>query len=215
LECDGVLLNPEPWYWAGYSAVCAELGAARLDRASFWRAVRRGAQAAELLPGAKPARVQEYRSRIGTCLESPEATAALEPHAGMAAALERLRKHGRCSLVSTGGDRDGRQRVLDAADLSVHFDQMKALLADRARRVEQLRQLGQAERQSLVAVAGESLLLAAEEADLFVVGVAGGACTADRLRRFGARCVFSDLAELAACVEAGGAELEAAGFAAM
>jgi len=213
LECDGVVLNPEPSYWAGYSSVCAELGAARLDRASFWRAVRRGAQAGELLPGAKPARVQEYRSRIDACLESPEVMAAMAPHAGVGVALERLRKNGRCSLVSMGGNREGRQRVLDAADLSVHFDQMKALSADRARRVEQLRQLGQAERGCLVAAAGESLLLAAEEADLFVVGVAGGACTSDRLRRFGARCVFNSLEQFVACVESGGAELEAAGFA--
>jgi hypothetical protein len=63
-----------------------------------------------------------------------------------------------------------------------------------------------------VAAASAPLILAADEAGLFAVGIASGSCTSARLTRTGARCTFGDLSALADCLTSGGEALRAAGL---
>ncbi len=212
IDCEGPVLDVQPCHWAGYSAACAELGLARMDPASFWRAVRRGAGDGELVRGAKPAKLRDFRRSFDEHRESDECAGCMQPQPGAAAALGVLRRSGQCILVTLGANARARQAILDAADLSVHFSRMKALSADRGRRVDQLGVLSEGDRHTVVAAASESMILAAEEAGLFAVGVCCGAATAARLARAGARCNFADLAELAECLDRNGDDLVAAGL---
>lgn len=213
LECDGVVLDVQPAYWAAYTAVCAELGAPRIDPAAFWRAIRKGAADGDLVRGVKPTRLRDFRRRFDERLEADEGIAAIEPHSDVGRALATLRQAGECVLVSTGPNRTARQKLLDAANLSVHFSRMKALSEDRGYRIDQLRVLSDGDPQTVVAAASETLILSAEDSELFAAGVASGTCTRPRLTRAGARVVFADLADLAECVAAGADELVSAGLA--
>jgi len=212
LECDGVVLDVQPAYWAAYSAVCREKGMPRLDPAAFWRGIRRRAPDGQLVPGARPAALRAFRGQFDERLESDEMLGRLAPLAEVKPALARLAESGECFLVSTGPNRAARQQAMDRHDLSIHFMRMKALSDNRGYRVDQLRVLAENDPRTVVAAAGDGLILTAEEAGLFAVGVASGPCTAARLTRAGARCTFASLSELADSIAAGGDELVAAGW---
>ncbi|MCP4249543.1 MAG: HAD family hydrolase [bacterium] len=212
LECDGVVLNPEPQYWAAYSVACEALGLPRLDRAAFWRAVRRGTREGQLVRGAKPAQLIEFGRRYSEALDSDAAVAAMAPLSDVAVGLTALGDHGPCYLVSTGPNRQKRQDVLDTHNLAIHFTRMKALSDDRGARTAQLTHLAENNPRCVAACASPSMILAAEAAGLFAVGVGSGACSTSRLTQAGARCVFADAGELADSVAAGARQLVEAGL---
>ncbi len=212
IECDGVLLDSQPAFWEGYCSICAEMGLPKSAPDAYWRAVRRGDPDGELIQGAKPFKLRDYRQRFDEWIETDQAIAAMESHKCAAEAMSRLKDFGECVLVNLGTNREARQAKLDQEGLSIHFSRMKALSPDRGYRVDQLRALCENDPQTVVVAASEALVLIADEAGLFCVGLSCGGCTKARLRRIGARILFADLEALVACVVSGGDELREAGL---
>ncbi|MFQ5490089.1 MAG: HAD family hydrolase [Phycisphaerae bacterium] len=212
IECDGPVLDVQPAHWAAYSTVCRELGLARIEPVDFWRAVRRGDPDGQLVRGAKPLKIREFRRRYDQCLETDEVIAHMQPHDGSGDALRKLAALAQCNLISPAANRQARQQRLDQHDLSIHFTRMKSLSTDRGYRIDQLRTLSEGDHQSLCVVSSASMILACEEADLFTVGVTTGPCSPARLTRTGARCTFASLADLADDLRARSPALSAAGF---
>lgn len=212
IECDGPVLDVQPAHWAAFSAACQELGLARTDASDFWRAVRRGDNDGQLIRGAKPLKIREFRRLYDQHLQSDEIIAAMQPHDDSTAALRSLANLAQCILIGPATNREARQRLLDGHDLSIHFTRMKSLSPDRGYRIDQLRTLAEGDRQTLCAVSSQSMILACEAADLFAVGIANGPCSHERLTRTGARCIFPTLADLAADLSARCPELTSAGF---
>jgi phosphoglycolate phosphatase-like HAD superfamily hydrolase len=206
------LLDLEPAQWHAYQEVCSELNLPKLDRKSFWMAVRRGAQDGELIRGAKLAQQIEFRRRFDEIVETDECVFLAEPIADVDFALSRLRDLGECVLVSKAPNRTARQKLLDSHDLAIHFTQMKALTTQPGLRVDQLQAIAEGDPRTVVAASDDNLILSTERAGLFSAGIASGASVPARLTRAGARCVFADLGELAGSMSRGGAELVAAGL---
>ena len=83
---------------------------------------------------------------------------------------------------------------------------------DRGARTAQLTHLAEGDPRCVAACASPSMILAAEAAGLFAVGVASGACSAARLTQAGARCVFADPSALAESIASGARQLVDAGL---
>ena len=72
IEIEGALLDVVPTHYEAHRRVAAEVGWARLDRATFWRLTRTKGREANLLPGARPVKLKEYYARFEECVESDE-----------------------------------------------------------------------------------------------------------------------------------------------
>ncbi len=207
IEADGPVLDVQPIYWAAYSTAVAEIGQARTDPAAFWRIIRRGDRAGLAVRGANPRQLQLYEARIAELIESDDAVAHGRPQPGVTDALRRLGGRGECVMVTLARNRAGRQKILDAEDLAIHFFQMLGLAAETTRRGDQLRAVVDGDPQVMAAAATPSMVRAAVGADLPVVGVTNGASTGRRLTQAGAQCTFADLPELADELDRGAPEL--------
>ena len=213
LELDGPIVDIEPVYWAAYSRVVAGLGLARKERATFWRALRRGGGVGDMLAGAGPRHIQRFREAFPEALEDDECLAEAVAQPGVADELRALRTGQHVlSLVTLGRNAKARQARLDEHDLSVHFTRMTRLSEDRFQRLAQLKELTEDHPRVLVAASCESLVKLANEADLVVVGISNGPCTARRLGQAGARLTFTNLAHLGGEIATGGGNLIAAGL---
>lgn len=212
IECDGAVLDAQQCYWDAYSTACEELGMPRTDPAGFWRAIRRGAGDQELVQAASGEKLRKFRVLFDSYVVSEKCVGKMNPQPNVKEALEVLRQSGECILIALPCNREVRQKLLDSFGLSEAFTRMKPLAEDRGRRVDQLRELAESDPQAIVAASTEALVIAGEDAGLFVAGIASGTCTRARLTRAGARVTFSDLADLAECLKRGCEELYDAGL---
>ncbi len=204
IELEGPVLNVEPAYWAAYSGAAASVGLARTDRKRFWRAIRRGAGNTEMFTGARPRQLAQYERKLAELLESEECLRQCEAQEGVATALGRLGRHGECVLVTTGRNRDVRQKWLDEEGLSAYFVEMHGLSADPMRRPAQLRQLSSDGGRAMVAAGTAPLARAASEAGLVAIGITAGPANARHLRQAGVDDVCADLDEVAERLDTGG-----------
>ncbi len=211
LEMDGPLFEGEPGYWKSYSDAASALGLPRTDRARFWRLIRSAKPADQWVAGAKPKQIAALKQQFIAGLEHDASLSISVIQPDASEAMRRLAKLANCVLVTRGSNRGARQRLLDAAGLSVHFLEMHGLSAEGGRRVERLKQINAESDVVLVAAASVELVHSASEISLPAVGVSNGACTASRLTQAGAVVVYSDLRELVDELESGGRNLAEAG----
>lgn len=213
IELDGPVIDVEPVYWAAYSRAAGELGLARKHRPDFWRLVRRGAGAGEMLAGARPRHVQRFCESFAALLEDDESWSDAVAQAGVADELRGLRAGQHVlTLVTLGRNAGARQQRLDAHDLAVHFTRMARLAIEPYKRTAQLKELTENHTRVLVAAACEPLVKCANEAGLTAVDVSNGPCSARRLTQAGAALTFGGLNELSEEIARGGRNLLAAGL---
>lgn len=212
IDCDGAVLDTQPAHWEAYSRAVGELGLARTEAAEFWRIVRTGAPLARALRGAVGRHFQTFEQRFAELLETDEVTATCQAQPGARDALAGLVKHGECILVTAGKNRDGRQTLLNANDLSVYFMQMRGLSSQPGPRANQLRELVHDDSRVVVAASTIPVVRAGLDANLLVVGIANGNCTAQRLTQIGAMTTFGDLGELRADLDGGSPQLQRCGL---
>ncbi len=212
IECEGVLFDIAPaWYRAFHDAATAA-GWSRLDQPTFWRLLRKDGLEADLLPGARPAKVEEFRKHFAERLESEEVLALYDPRPDACAALAKLSRHGRHTAVSLGANVAPRRTLIARAGLDRAIPRLEALSPDPRRRPAELRTLATGERRAIVVASTDSLIRSAGAAEMFTVGIADGACLAARLHRAGASIVFPSLEELAASLQKGAVDLIRAGL---
>jgi phosphoglycolate phosphatase-like HAD superfamily hydrolase len=207
IEFEGPIVDVADVYYRLHRDIATELGWSRLDQSTFWRITRREGRGANVLPGAKPAKVKKYHMRFAERLDSDAAVEGYQPQPAIDGALAALSRYGACTTVTIGANAGARQRVLDRANLSSHFLRAQSLAVDPRRRPGELRALAEGDERTVVAGASEAVIRAAAAADLFAVGITSGPCTATRLHRAGAAIVYNDLQELAASLSAGAEDM--------
>ena len=207
IEFEGPIVDVADVYYRLHRDIATELGWSRLDQSTFWRITRREGRGANVLPGAKPAKVEKYHMRLAECLESDAAVEGYQPQPAIDDALTTLARYGACTTVTIGTNAGARRRVLDRANLSRHFLCAQSLHVDPRRRPGELRALAEGDERTVVAAASETVIRAAGGADLFTVGITSGPCTATRLHRAGAAIVYNDLHKLAASLSAGAEDM--------
>lgn len=186
LEVDGVVCHEKARYWHAYCEAVAQVGLARTDEVSFWRAIRTGAGADRLLQQAKPHHLLRFAQAFEASLESPESIALLSPHDGVADWLSRLGHRDRYTFFSTGRFLDGRSSVLGRLGLpGAERGEMVAL--------ERAIDAAGCDGAHVMLVAQRASANKCAAADLRTVGIASGSCIAKRLAGAGALAVYRDL----------------------
>lgn len=212
IELDGPVVDVRPRYYRAHRLVQGELGLASRDADEFWRLVRKGAGAAEIVRPHRPGQLEAYAQRFEAALLSDSLIELDVLQEDAVIHVSALSEVAPCSLVSVRPDRQGIQRLLDRYELWRHFRVLRLLSQDRSVRMSQLTEwIGQAD-QTVAAVASETMVLSAREAGAVVVGMANGACTPRRLRQAGADVVLADLGELLEAVRQSSDELIRAGY---
>jgi len=212
IDLDGPVLDPRKRLLRAYVGVTGTVGRQALAENVAYRLIRSGVPDGQLLRGAKPDELREFRRLFDEAAEQDENITLCEEQAHVGEALTRLKKTGELILVTTGSNRFARQLVLDKLDLSIHFSRMLALSPEANLRVSQLGELADGDDRVVVACASETLARSAHQAHMLPVAIANGACDDIRMTRVGAQLVFADLGELANDVEGGSSKLIQAGL---
>lgn len=212
IEMTGPVVDPKAAYGAAYGDVAAGMSVPRLDLATVWRLIRAGRPCGEWVRGAKPDQLREFQQRFNQALEEDRHIALYSPQPDAVAALNRLKGHGECILITTGSNRAARQTVLDRNDLSIHFTVMRGLPDDTSARARVLKELAEGDERTLLVAASEDVVHAGQMAGLVTCGVSNGTCVSARLARRGASPIFDNLSGLADEIESGAERLIQAGL---
>jgi len=212
VEIDGPVLDVASAWYRAHREAAAGVRWAALDRATFWRLTRKQGREADLLRGAKPVKIKAYHAGFDERLEADEIVATCEPHERMDRELASLASKGSIRLVTLGSNVDARRAVLERHGLMRFVDRIERLAADPRKRPGELRNLAAGEPRSLVVAASDSVIRAAGEAGVAMVGVPRGPCSADRLHRAGADAMLADLESVRTAIAEGSEELERAGL---
>ena len=212
IEFDGPVADIAAVCYEAFVEAAGAVGWSKLDQPTFWRLVRTKGWDANLLPGARPIKIKEYQRVFAERLASDHLVERYVPRPGIAGVLRALAKHGACSLMTTCSNVAGRRKVLERAGLSSYFDRIEALNADPRRRPAELAVLAEGDRRTIVAAAGDILIRAAGEADLFAAGISNGAATKTRLQQAGADVVYADLQAVADSLAVGAPDMIRAGL---
>jgi phosphoglycolate phosphatase-like HAD superfamily hydrolase len=212
LEFDGPVFDVAPLYYDLHCAIAAELGWSQLDRNTYWRITRKHGRNANVLPGARPVKLEAYHTRFTERLETDGSLLAYEPHADIKRALTVFQSHGVCHLITVGSNPQARTRVLGRYELSGLFSEVVGLDAEPRRRPGELRALADGDPRTLVAAASGAIIRAAGAADLLAVGIACGAYGESRLYQAGAALIYRSLHDLAQSLISGAEDLIRAGL---
>ena len=212
VEIDGPVLDVAPAWYRAHREAAAKVGWAALDRPTFWRLTRKQGREANLLRGAKPVKIKAYHAAFNERLEADETVATYESYEGVDRVLASLASKGSVRLVTLGSNVDARRAILKQHDLMRCVERVERLTDDPRKRPGELRILTAGEPRSLVVASGDSLMRAAGEADIPMVGVPRGPCSKDRLHRAGADVMFTDIEDVWAAIAEGSQELERAGL---
>lgn len=212
IEFDGIIADISATWHAAHQRAAKDVGWSRLDQATFWRLTRTKGREADLLPGAREAKLAEYYERFAEHIEGDELLAKASPQEDVAQHLRFLAGKGPCVLVSLGRNVAARAALVQKAGLRSFFAEVQGVSEDPRRRPAELKALAAAEPRTMVVAATDALIRSAGSAELFTVGIPLGSCTAKRLHAAGASIVYDDLAELVASLQSGGGDLVKAGL---
>lgn len=212
VEFDGVLADVRAVYYAAHRCAAGEAGWSRLDESTFWRLIRTKGSQAGFLPGARVGLVASYRTRFELEVEATENIDQFEWRSACADALQRLSRHGSCAGVTVGSNLDARRAVLNRGRIGDFVDRLDGLHEDPRRRPGELTMLATGQPRTMVVAAGDALIRAAGQAQLFCVGVSSGYCSARRLHQAGADLVYTQLEELVDSLDHGAPDLIRAGL---
>jgi len=146
IELDGLVLDIVPSSHATHCAVAGELGWSSLDPATFRRITRKDGRRANILPGAKPNKVEAYHARYEERIETDAAVAAHPPQPDIETALAALGRYGVCSGITLGTNLAARRRWIEKHGLGIHIAEVQALDADPRRRPGALQVLAEGDK---------------------------------------------------------------------
>jgi len=212
IELDGPIFDIAAAHYTAYHEVAGELGWSRLDQTTYWRLVRTKGREADLLPGARPIKVEHYYQAFPSSFESDGNLSKLTPQDDVRTVLAGIAKHGTLAGVTLGTNVKTREMLLDRADLAPLFTDVVALASNPASRATELRSLSGGDPRAVVVAATDELVRSAETSELFCVAISGGTCSKPRLHRASPGVVFTSLAGLLDALETGAAELIDAGL---
>jgi phosphoglycolate phosphatase-like HAD superfamily hydrolase len=212
IEIDGPVLDIAPVWYRVHCDAAADVGWSALDQATFWRLTRKQGREADLLRGAKPAKLKDYLARFDESLEADEVASAQKPVEMIDGVLASLSTKGSICLVTLGWNIQVRRKLLERFNLLRFASRIEQLGADPRKRPGELRALSAGDKRTLVAAASDSVIRAAGEAGIITVGIPRGSCSADRLHRAGADVVFPDLDTLRDAIAEGSEDLTRAGL---
>lgn len=212
LEFDGVLADQHAAWYEAHVAVTQAVGWSRLDAGTFWRAMRTKGRQADILPAARPGKVEEYWSRFDQLLETDDWIGKLQVDKDMPQDLHSLNRHGELQLVTLGGNLSARDKLLVRHQLGQYFKQFERLNADPRRRPAELKALARIDPRTIVVAGSEMLARSASLAELVCVGISSGSCTGPRLFQAGAQVVYKELPELVSSLQNGARDLIQAGL---
>lgn len=212
LEFDGGMFDGGAAWYQAHVEVAAAVGWSKLDKKTFRRVLRKEGWAGDFLHGAAPPKLADYHKQFAERLESPEIIGLCRPWQGMAAMLAALSRYGSIRVITQGSNVAAREHALKRANLLDMADPVAMLNADPRRRGGELRILAENDERSIVAACSDSIIRAADAAELFTVGLSCGPCNAARLHQAGARIVYEDLKSLTDSLASGAADLVRAGM---
>ena len=212
IEIDGPVLDIAPVWHRVHCDAAAHVGWSALDQATFWRLTRKQGREADLLRGAKPAKLKEYYARFDERLETEEIVSGHEPNEKIDGVLASLSTKGSICLVTLGSNIQARRTILERGNLLRFANQVEMLGTDPRKRPGELRVLSAGDKRTLVAASSDFVIRAAGEAGIVTVGIPRGACSVDRLHRAGADVVYQDLDALRDAIAEGSDDLTRAGL---
>ncbi len=212
IELDGPVFDARPWQYAAHVCATKQVGWSRLDEGTFWRTLRKKGTGADLLRGAREAKIKEYASTIATLLEADDALSGLTLHEDIATVLPTLAGHGELIAVSLGTNVSARRAALDRQGVSNLFQDVVPLNPDPKRRPGELRLLAGGARRSLLVSSSDTIVRSGSRAEVFTVGVSTGPCGAPRLHQAGADVVYRHIEELSESLDKGAHDLIQAGM---
>ena len=162
---------------------------------------------ADHLPGASQVKRKDYLDRFDRYLEDSDLVEQYQLQANIDSTMGALAKYGLCHLVTLGRNLDACERVLDRSNLARYFVQRASLNPDPRPRPGELASLANGDPRTLVICSTDSIVRAAGLAELFVVGVSTGVCSAKRLHQAGADVVYAGMSELCESLAAGAQDL--------
>ena len=207
VECDGPIFDVVGAYYAAHVRAAKESSWARLDQARFFRMMKKEGLTTHVLPGAPAGKVNEYHRRLAEALESSDVVRHFAPHEEVKDSLTGLKRFGSICLLTLGRDVETRWAMAEEAGLRGMVESVERLNDDPRRRAGELKALSKGEARGMVVGCSDTLIRAADEAELFTVGLTCGACDESRLHRAGARAVRRDLSALAEELRQGAGEL--------
>lgn len=212
IELDGPILDIAVAHYAAYHDTAGEIGWSRVDQSTYWRLVRTKGRDADLLPGARELKTEQYHDAFPRHFESDANLAKLTARDGIREVLTAIRKHGTVAGVTLGTNLKAREMFLDRAGLSPLFADVVALSPIATGRAAELRNAATGARRAVVVAASDELVRAAANADLFCVGVSSGTCSKPRLHRASPGVVYTSLEGLQESLESGADDLITAGL---
>jgi len=212
VEFDGVLADVVPAWYAAHRAAAEAVGWSRLDEATFRRLIRTKGREADILPGAKQAKLDAYDTEFLKLIEQDASIAALTPQDGLFERFRQFQRFGPIVLVTTGGNIEARRRWVAGQPWSGSVARFERLDPDARKRPVELGVLSEGDERTAVVASSDVLVRSADAAGLFVVGVSTGTCTVKRLQQAGARVVYKALDELTTSLRDGAADLIRAGM---
>ena len=207
IEFDGVVADVIPVCFSAHLQAAAEVGWSRLDETTFRRRTRAKGREANILPGARPAKVKQYYTRFDELVETDEHLSRLRLPDGLGDILRRLTRHGECTMISLGANITLRGDALERAGVATPLSQVVPINVDPRRRPGELTGLAGGDRRTFVVAASDSLVRAGGSASLLTVAVASGMCSVRRLEQAGADLVYREFGDLAESLDTGAQDL--------
>jgi phosphoglycolate phosphatase-like HAD superfamily hydrolase len=212
IEFDGPIFDVgESWY-AAHVQAAHRVSWARLDRERFSRLIRKNGLNADAVPGAPGTKLAEYHRQFAGLLDTPEILRMLTARPGLVTTLTSLAKLGPIVLVTLGTEKLVRMELLRDAGASQYVEELESLNSDPCRRAAELSVLARQQTRALVVACSDSIIRAADQAELFTVGLTGGPFDETLLHRAGVRTVFRTLQAVAEELSRGGPALVQAGL---
>jgi phosphoglycolate phosphatase-like HAD superfamily hydrolase len=216
VEYDGILCDLRKAWYQAYTDAVRAIGLARCDEETFWRLVRSGSDDGQLVRGARPKQLENFRIAFNASLESDATLHLLQLEADVAPIFASMGATYTLVFVTCGANVAARTPVITALNLPA--DALHGLPAGPTSvRADAVSTLARADAPGLPAVvlcSTDTLARAADEAGLTPIGIASGPVAARRLEGSGTRVVYPRLESFEEARRGGDAHLARLGFAA-
>jgi len=212
IEFDGIVADTAPPWYEAHRRAAADVGWSKLDQPTFWRLTRTQGMDANILPGAKPIKLKKYYERFHELIETDELVALARVDADIHEPLRRLRHKGDCVFVNAAPNVEARKRWLGEASVSEPPIALDVLSPDPSEQIQELRNLAGPDKRAVVVAATDTVVRAGRSAEILAIAISSGSCSKKRLHQAGADLVYTNLADLAESVAAGGKDLTEAGL---
>lgn len=207
IEFDGLIADQQEAWYRAHVASAEAVGWSRLDSGTFRRLVRTQGRQADMLPAARPGKVEEYWQKFDLLTESDEYIGAMPMVDECAPAITALARLSEIRVVTLGTNVSARTKLLTKYGIARFIKQTERLDSDPRRRPAELKLLAKSNRRTLLVAASDALIRSAGAAELISVGISSGHCTGPRMHQAGAGLVYKELAELVNSLETGAHDL--------